>query len=314
MPRIKTDPSGETCPDFSGEIFEDMCNMAKGGNEQMTDEEAINKLVTTWHATQQKKVAAWEAQVQAENEERQRQQQEPNPPEQNDGKQRRDNRRQQEAAENQEEEETRPIKAKPFIFNPNVGIDTMPLNRPAQYAINKLKDKEYVEIDYFTPHGCSLAQGKCSTNSTDTLGLRTGANGIIVLQPLSAIKPLKNICQDTELTWGKVNVARHAMMRQMLELGKTLWSAHIIQVLSNFFGCLDAHPIREEEYGDKAIVKYQAIVRREWYNHMEVGRGMNLGIINDNLLKQICQDIVIQKGSDCTEEVSNIQIQGKEHD
>ncbi|KAF8987774.1 hypothetical protein BDQ17DRAFT_1258216, partial [Cyathus striatus] len=289
------------CPDFSTEIFENMCNMAKGGNEHMTDEEAIDKLVTIWHATQQKKVVAWEAQVQTENEERQHQQQEEelNPPEQDDEPS------PQHRQQHKEGEETRPTKVKPFIFDPNVGIDTMPLNRPAQYAINKLKDKEYVEIDYFTPCRCSLAQGECSTNSTDMLGLRTGTNGIIALQSLSAIKPLKNICQDAELTWGKVNAACHAIMRQMLELGKTLWPAHIIHALSNFFRCLDAHPIREEEYGNEVITKYQAIVRREWYDHMEVGRGMNLEIINDNLLKQIHQDIVPQKGADCAKEVSN---------
>ncbi|KAF9005010.1 hypothetical protein BDQ17DRAFT_1240476 [Cyathus striatus] len=300
MQRIETNPAGETCPDFSGDIFEDMCNMARGGNEQMTDEEAIEKLVTTWHATHWKKMAAWEAQVQAENEERWHQQ----PEEEPQAQQPDNNTDEQQENRDDEEGEVRPKKVKPFIFDANTGIETMPLNRPAQYAITKLKDRAYVEMDYFTPRGCSLAKNEKSTSPADTLGFTANANGTIALQPLSVMNPLKNICQDAELSWSEVNKARHAMMRHMVELGAPLWPNHIIQAFADFFGILDAHPIREQEYGDETIVKYQAIVRREWHDRMELGRGMNLGIVNNNLLQQIQQDIVIQNGADKAKEVS----------
>ncbi|KAF9010745.1 hypothetical protein BDQ17DRAFT_1234330, partial [Cyathus striatus] len=184
------------------------------------------------------------------------------------------------------EGEARPKKAKPFIFDANIGIETMPLNRPAQYAITKLKDRVYVEMDYFTPRGCSLAKNEKLTSPVDTLGFTANANRTIALQPLS-VNPLKNICQDTELSWNEVNKTQHAMMRHMVELGAPLWPKHIIQAFTDFFGILDAHPIREQEYGDETIVKYQAIVRREWHDRMELEQGMNLGIVNNNLLQQI---------------------------
>ncbi|KAF8996943.1 hypothetical protein BDQ17DRAFT_1249141, partial [Cyathus striatus] len=54
------------------------------------------------------------------------------------------------------------------------------VNRPAQYAINKINAQGYVEMDYFTLQGCSLAKENASATGMDALGL-VNINGEIAL-------------------------------------------------------------------------------------------------------------------------------------
>jgi len=44
------------------------------------------------------------------------------------------------------------------------------------------------------------------------------------------------------------------------------WPPKFLMSLAGFYVNLDAHPIREEEGGEQAIIQYQSEVHREWIN------------------------------------------------
>ncbi|KAF8975691.1 hypothetical protein BDQ17DRAFT_1175317, partial [Cyathus striatus] len=128
--------------------------------------------------------------------------------------------------------------------------------RPSQYAINKIWAQAYVEMDYFTRQGCIHTSEGSMSSTTDTLGI-TNENRKIALKVVVIINPLKNIQQDNQLTWGEISQARHTFLQTMEGVGMTIWSKEIVESFADFFTGLDEHPIREEEYGDEAVVEYQ---------------------------------------------------------
>ncbi|KAF9012342.1 hypothetical protein BDQ17DRAFT_1321388 [Cyathus striatus] len=259
MPRIDKDLSEETCPDYRGEVYEDERLLLIGDTESpaMTEDEAVEKLEKMWQIKHQRWVNAWNAQVAAEEEvRRQDVQQTPHP----------------HSDEERENEQ-----------------DNKPVNRPAQYAIDKLNTQIYVELDYFTLRGCTMAKNNSSSAGADTLGfVNIGAS----------MKATTDIRKDHKLTWGKVNQAQHTMIKYMTRAEGNIWSKEIIKSLMSFYMQLDGHSIWQEEYGDEALVIYQAQARREWYDMGIHGKGMNLVIINDGLLIDIQQKIVTKKVAD----------------
>ncbi|EFI28267.1 hypothetical protein CC1G_14291 [Coprinopsis cinerea okayama7 len=126
----------------------------------------------------------------------------------------------------------------------------------------------------------------------------TQVNGELALQPLSTLKPLKGIREDSELSWSEVNQARHVMIKQMIKLGETIWQAEVVDSFIEMYEALDAHGIREEDHGDEAVAEYQANVRREWHDTLETtGGAWNIGLINEKLLHTIRQQIVTREAT-----------------
>ncbi|KAF8987334.1 hypothetical protein BDQ17DRAFT_1258679, partial [Cyathus striatus] len=180
--------------------------------------------------------------------------------------------------------------------------------RPAQYAINRVRAGAYVEMDYFTKRGCMHAVEGAGASTTETLGI-TNENGRIALQTIAAVRPLKEIRRDEQLSWGEVSQARHTLLRTMAKAGGAIWDQDLLDSFADFFAGLDEHQIREEPYGDEAIVEYQAQARREWHDMQLSGEGMNLAIINTTLLKNIQQEIMIKQGAESIWEVSGLHKQ-----
>jgi hypothetical protein len=123
---------------------------------------------------------------------------------------------------------------------------------------------------------------------------------------MSALKPVKGIRPDEELNWAEINQGRHNMMRQMLKLGDDVWPTYAVEGWTDLYSGLDAHSIREEEYGEEAVIAYHAKVRREWFDLQARGRGMNPGIINENLLRNLRQEIVTNKGIEAYRQVGDM--------
>ncbi|KAF9006206.1 hypothetical protein BDQ17DRAFT_1239539, partial [Cyathus striatus] len=88
-----------------------------------------------------------------------------------------------------------------------------------------------------------------------------------------------------------------------------IWDWEVVNSFSDFYLELDKHQIREELFGNEAIVEYQAWARREWHDMQLSGEGMNLAIINNTLLKNIQQEIMIRKGAESIWEVSTLTLQ-----
>ncbi|KAF8976697.1 hypothetical protein BDQ17DRAFT_1267133 [Cyathus striatus] len=279
MPRIDKDLSEETCPDYRGEVYEDERLLLIGDAERpaMTEDEAVEKLEKMWQIKHQRRVTAWNAQVAAEEEvKRQDMQQTPHP---HSDEERKD---EQLTSENRQEE------PQGYANAGRQRISTIPVNRPAQYAIDKLNAQIYIELDYFTLQGCTMAKNNSSLAGADTLDFVN----------IASMKAATDIWKDHELTWGEVNQAQHTMIKYMTRAEGNIWSKEIIKSLMSFYMQLDGHSIWQEEYGDEVLVIYQARARREWYDMGIHGEGMNLAIINDGLLINIQQKIVTKKAAD----------------
>ncbi|KAH9036083.1 hypothetical protein EDB84DRAFT_1437754 [Lactarius hengduanensis] len=151
-------------------------------------------LKEAWARENNNKIAAWNEQleqVRAEQEELDRQVQEEEDAQQV--------LRDKEAEEQRKEADKKKPKLNPFDPNRTLGNSIEP--RPAQYALNKVNNLEYVELDYFTLRGCKDATADANRSiSQDTL-VFTQVEGTFTIRPLAAIKPSRNVRCDEELSW-----------------------------------------------------------------------------------------------------------------
>jgi hypothetical protein len=147
MPRIERDPTQDTCPDYQLEEYEEMRNLwtagVEEGDREAAEERAVRRLEEIWQTAHRRQVEAWEAQQ--EEEERRRNEEE-------EERRRREEEREGEERERRrrEEEERRKQGStkKVLAWDNDNGIASSLVNRPAQYALNKLAAVAYVEVDY----------------------------------------------------------------------------------------------------------------------------------------------------------------------
>ena len=284
-PRITHDPTKDECPNYEGEDFanvRDLIIAGHQGGDPLTHEAAANYLKEAWQRNQDKKVADWNTQLQADQvaadeEEAQAQQAE---------LQQRKDREKEEAEEKREAE-----RKKPRIndFDPDMVIPGYVAPRPSGYALNKLKNLQYVELDYFTIRGCNEAQRERETTSDhDTFGL-TRVENVATFQPISSLKPSKNIRRDEELSWDEMVIAKNKMVDFMNESG-TWPPAHVAATMMLFVE-LENHHTRLEHLGNKIMVTYAARARRVWFDMLEQKKGFNLGKIGTELMRNITDEV-----------------------
>ncbi|KAH9005821.1 hypothetical protein EDB86DRAFT_2824910 [Lactarius hatsudake] len=111
------------------------------------------------------------------------------------------------------EAEKKKPKLNPFDPNHTLGKYIEP--RPVQYALNKINNLEYIELDYFTLRGCKDTSADANKSiSQDTLTF-TQVDGFFAICPLAAIKPSRNIRCDEDLSWEEMFGAKNTMLHFM---------------------------------------------------------------------------------------------------
>jgi hypothetical protein len=173
-------------------------------------------------------------------------------------------------------------------FDDVVTVGSYIAPRPAQYALKRIEDFEYVELWYLTPEGCADATQHQSTQDDDVFGLAK-SNDMVALKSLSSVKASKNVIPDGELTFRQMSMAKNAFIPLMT---KHRWSEKAVKAFAQLFTMLELHPYRQREFGEKALIVYQARVRREWHDQMKLGTGFNIGVLNEDLLHSIYQELL----------------------
>ncbi|KAH8997876.1 hypothetical protein EDB86DRAFT_2803261 [Lactarius hatsudake] len=285
MPRILDDPTRATCPSFESAEWDFLRQTmvdAHQGVIPLTPEQATQRLKDTWAQENGAKVAAWNAQVEQdriEAEELDRLAQE-----EADAQLAQ---RQKEAEDQFREAERK--KPKLNNFDPNRVIGDWIEVRPAPYAINKLNNLEYVELDYFTTKGCNEASADTSNVvSQDTLAF-TQLDGTITVRPLAAVRSSKNIRSDEDLSWEEMLQAKNVMLRYMAK--STTWPDAHAQSLAAFFVALEMHPRTAQPNGKRALLLYQSRARREWFVALKRNEGFNIEHIGETLLRIAADEI-----------------------
>ena len=118
--------------------------------------------------------------------------------------------------------------------------------RPAQYALWRIEEFEYVELWYFTPEGCNDTTHLQLTQYDDTFGL-TKVDDMVSLKSISSLKASKNVILDAELTFHQVSMEKNAFI---LLMTKYNWLAKSINTFMQLFTQLELHLFRQREFGE----------------------------------------------------------------
>jgi hypothetical protein len=182
MPRITNDPTLVVCPNFEGPewnfLRQSMID-AHQGPLPLTAEEATQRMKDAWTQENNVRVAAWNEQLerdQAERDEQERLAQEAEDAQRAQ--------RDREAEELRKEVEKK--RPKLNAFDPNRQVAAWIEERPAAFALNKIIELKYVELDYFTKRGRREAASDAYRSvDLDTFGF-TQHEGAIAIRPLAA--------------------------------------------------------------------------------------------------------------------------------
>src|SRR5271168_1453202 len=278
--RIIHNPHLEVIPDRAGPHYVVLQDALT--HNGMTLKEAIQALDNPWTQNHTARVQAWDQQVveddaaaaAADLAQQQLQQDQQVPPDL------------PLPGEERAEGEKKKLKMKDFDKATTVGNYIAP--RPAQYALRRVEDFEYVELWYFTLEGCSDATQLQLAQHDDTFGL-TKVDDVVALKSISSLKASKNVIPNTELSFRQVSMAKNAFIPLMT---KYAWTEKAINAFAQLFTQLELHPLRQREFGERALITYQARVRREWHDQLRLGSAFNIGILNEDLLQSIYRELL----------------------
>jgi hypothetical protein len=206
---------------------------ADGGDHPLTIDEATQRMKDAWAHENQHKIVAWEAQLEQDRAEQEEQDRLAQVEE--------DLQRAQHDRE-AEEQRREADKKKPKInaFDPNCRVNKLIEPRPALYALNKVNNLEYIELDYFTTRGCREAFADTYKSiSHDTLAF-TQLEDTIAICPLAVLRPSKHVRNDEDLTWEEMMDAKNTTLHFMAQSG--VWPAAHAESLVAFYIALDLHP------------------------------------------------------------------------
>ena len=181
-----------------------------------------------------------------------------------------------------EEAEGEKKKPKMKDFDDTLSVGNYIAPRPSQYALRRIEDFEYVELWYFTPKGCSDATQLQTTQHDDAFGL-TKVDEFVTLKSISSVKASKNVVTDVDLTFRQISMAKNALIPLMT---KYQWTEKAINAFAQLFTQLELHPYRQREFGERALIIYQARVRREWHDQLKIGT------LNEDLLQGIYRELL----------------------
>ena len=75
-------------------------------------------------------------------------------------------------------------------------------------------------------------------------------------------------------------------------MSKYHWYDKAINAFAQLFTQLEMHPLRQREFGERALITYQARVRREWHDQLKLGSAFNVGLINEDLLQSVYKELL----------------------
>ena len=278
MPPIVVDPTLSTCPNFEDELWAFMRQPVidlHPGPDPLTHEEAAQQMKDTWTHQNNNKIIIWNAQLEQQRAEQAEQDRQANEEE--------EARRAQQEREAEEQRKAIELK-RPKInsFDPNRSVSRWIEPRPAEYALERLKAKKYVKLDYFTERGCREAAADPNSSMSEDTFAFTQVDGTFALRPLATQRSSKNIRNDEDLSWGEMLEAKNTMLHFM---DKHNWPATHTSSLALFYIALELHPLRLRTNGKRALLRYQGEVRVEWFDAFARDEGFNIEIIQEDLLK-----------------------------
>ena len=122
------------------------------------------------------------------------------------------------------------------------------------------------------------------------LAITQDDHGLHLFIPVAAARAKQSVVEDMDLTWAQINEAMHRMLQAMKENG---WDQKRLESHLGFWMALGAHEWRHDskETSRKALIVYQATVRRRWHDTLGTAHSFNLKYINEELLSKIRREL-----------------------
>jgi hypothetical protein len=244
-------PHWETPPNFQNPgyaiIRQTLITQNQAGEVVPDDEWAAQQLLNAWEEDRQARQTAWdEAAAQEERE------------------------RGEAEAERlrEEEEEKRAEQKKTKSKFPPIMRGMLPPKdsgfRPCQKAVTRLKNREFVELWFFTFAGCQTTKDATHTEEDGTLSV-THEDGNIQLRRTSSVASYKHlIVPDEHLPWKDLLQAKNVFLEQ---IAKASWPKDYLQMFTQFYCALEVRSELRQAHGngERVLVLYHARARREWF-------------------------------------------------
>ncbi|KAG1824697.1 uncharacterized protein BJ212DRAFT_1295809 [Suillus subaureus] len=269
MEHILVDPALEAQPNFESAAYVGWLNALVAGG--IAREDALEQMAEGWRLERQEHILLWQQQNEEDTCTLQEQ-------------------LERERAEKEVEEQLERRKAekkKPKIndFDDGAVVADVIIPRPSQYAIQKIKNMEYVELWYFSPDGCHEASttSRSTSDSNDAFGF-TKVDGIVALKMIVSFKASQKALQDHDLSWQQFNLAKTSFL---VHIKKNNWPQKHQQALVLFFMLITNHEHRMRLRGEKALLHYVGFVCCEWHDRLVQDQGFNIGLFNNALYNSI---------------------------
>ncbi|KAG9310696.1 hypothetical protein JVU11DRAFT_9290 [Chiua virens] len=238
--------------------------------EGKTDAQAAALLREVWRFNHQKACETWDQVRQAEEEEEEERLA-------RQAEQRQINQEQEKQLALQEERKKYKYEYLPIPDRPLPSHDTF---IPPQHAINKLKKGEHVPPYYFTNRGIQEAEEEAPNLDDDVLTLTRMDEGGPIWQSSAAVKAKACKVPDENLTWEEFSEATYCMLHWMTLQDRPRQRT---DMTGKFWLALQGHTFRHGqcEYGKKALLVYQARIRRQWHQTIATPEVFSLMPLNE---------------------------------
>ncbi|GJE98771.1 hypothetical protein PsYK624_150070 [Phanerochaete sordida] len=159
----------------------------------------------------------------------------------------------------------------------------------SQFALDKVAAKEYVELAYWDHDVRKHAFEDLHSESGDALGFVKEGRRVRV-QPLGSSRPLSDIPRDVDLTWKQFTTCARLHVDSCLAQG---WPADLAASLRQFFQNVQDHTgLAEWDYGERILLRFQALVRQQWLHDMRALAGTreevwDIAVINESTLQKV---------------------------
>ena len=122
---------------------------------------------------------------------------------------------------------------------------------PLQFAVDRVKAMEYVELWYFTTEGILDASKLALTTPDESISLIRTETGLAI-QPIKASKALRNAILDKSLSWEQIVTACHNVMDVAAKWPKEHWRS-----MAEFYMNLKA--LKATGTNPRVLILYHAV-------------------------------------------------------
>ncbi|KAI6138053.1 hypothetical protein BKA82DRAFT_161910 [Pisolithus tinctorius] len=269
------DPNLEECPNFKLAAFHKI-HETMMATLDINLEQAIARLCTAWDNNHQ---CREEEAQQRENQHRQ----DPDPVPRPDKE-----------GQNNKHHDTEHKKPQMADFTIGRPPPSILVNRPSQYATNKLTSCNYVKLWYFSLEGCNNVAKHARSNADDAFRI-SSTNDLLTLRPVASVKASQNahaVGNDTDhnLNFSEFLQARVSFLHHIKMVP---WPEKHINALTMFFWNLKSHPQCSTTNSNAIVLSYTSQVHCQWHDELKANNShvFDISIINDMLMNSIAFEV-----------------------